>query len=229
MGTHGSWKRVVRSQTLFPIQMISATALAQAPNLHFEVDDMDQGEGTSEFKVVFYEPGSNDQAGERQRSRRDRWEYYVDLILNGLSSDRQDVTASFVRSLPASVDEDLIETARRLGEDVRRDTGNTTRPFKELLLATLCMVLHKRNRYTPEQIDPVLKVVWKSSTTKYLDTLKRGARVASEVILEWPAKQGAGQDLQQLGLATSALYTGRPSGMAIACCADQPGCRLPDD
>lgn len=174
------------------------------------MDHMDQQDAAPELTIVFYEPESTGQSTRRPPAHRGKWESIVNHILEGLSSDRQDVTLTFLHSLPSLLEEDPIQTARRLGNDIIEDENARTRPFKELLFTTLCMVLHKCEVNSPEETDQVLKLISSTSRSRYLDRLKRGARVANEIITEWAMQQGGGRDvLDDLGCATLALYTGR--------------------
>ncbi|KAK3941699.1 hypothetical protein QBC46DRAFT_381743 [Diplogelasinospora grovesii] len=166
-------------------------------------------DGTPELNIVFYEPGSNSESTGRALARRARWEGIVDHIMRGLSSDRRGLTVAFLRALPIFIEEEPIQTAKRLGYDILLDGNRETRAFKEVLLATFCVVLHRQGLNSPEETDQILKIISANSRSKYLNVLMRGARVANEIVVEWATQQGDGQDaLHQLGRATAALYTG---------------------
>ncbi|KAK3352755.1 hypothetical protein B0T25DRAFT_542694 [Lasiosphaeria hispida] len=164
---------------------------------------------------VFYNPESNSQSSKRPTPQpseaKPKWESTVDRILNGLRSNRQHSAVSFLQSLPVFSAGEPLAIAQQLSEDIQKDTNQETKGFKELVLVTLCVVLHQCNIHTPEQVDEILLRISRTQTTRYLDVLKRGAKVANEVITEWAMQQNDFDDgvLHLLGRATEALYTTR--------------------
>lgn len=84
------------------------------------------------------------------------------------------------------------------------DTDHTT---AALVLTSLCAVLYYSGQSAPETLDQILCSFVQSSNTKYLDRIKRGARLANETIAGW-ACEGDGDQLQRLDRATRAVLQG---------------------
>lgn len=103
-----------------------------------------------------------------------------------------------------------LEAASNLGTSLSPDKGE--RAIQSFLLLSLCALLDVSGRAAPEEIDGIVKVVTKSTKLKYLDTIKRGARVANEIIAEWAGRQDSSGNLdhlQQLDKATQGILQGK--------------------
>lgn len=86
---------------------------------------------------------------------------------------------------------------------------------QQLLLISICSVLSISGRASPEELDVIIRTVSKSSGTRYLDRIKRGAKMANEIISEWAleATQSKENPAQRLHRATQAVL----QGMCIVC------------
>lgn len=111
----------------------------------------------------------------------------LDLFPPACGETALDMAAGYAAGLPRQRDERLVSS---------------------FLLLSLCATLDISGRVAPEEVDKVIQTLTTSTKPKYLDKLKRGARVANEIIAEW-AKRGGGDRLHRLDQATQAILQGR--------------------
>ncbi|KAJ9130312.1 hypothetical protein NKR23_g12254, partial [Pleurostoma richardsiae] len=149
------------------------------------------------LNVIPYEPGS----GRAPAPRQEHWEGVVNLISRGLALDRQNLAAPFLHSLPALRNEEPIETAARLARNILADDSDS-RGFKELLLVTFCVVLERCAFNNPEQTGAVLRIIAGNVQERQLGVLKRGARLANDIVFEWAAQSEHPDSMYRLALAT---------------------------
>ena len=161
------------------------------------------------LEIVFYDPGASESQPllRRRADPRPRWERPVDQIL---SARPENLAPIVLRSLPPprQPNEEIIDTARRLVTNILRDQNQFTRRCKELLLGSLCIVIHRLGYNSPEDIDSVLAMLSEGSSSKYLGALKRGAKTANEIIFEWATWQGQRSDRSRIGLTTTLAFQG---------------------
>ena len=157
------------------------------------------------LEIIPYQPEAS-----RVTDSRERWEKYADKIVAGLGSATSDTALAFVASLPLarSPGEDTIEAVKRLGEDAVRDTNKFTSRYKCVLVATVCNLLYELGYNTSGEVDQALGSISESMAPRYLDTLRRGARTASEITIEWAAKYGNASDPRLISMTSSAAYQG---------------------
>ena len=157
------------------------------------------------LEIIMYQPGSS-----RTIDSRTRWEKYADKIIAGLTSPTPDAALAVVASLPPArvPGEDAIEVVRRLGEDAAQDSNKFTSRYKGVLVASICDVLLDLGYHSAEEVDQAMRSISKSSTPRYLDGLRRGARVANELIMEWAARYGDASDPRLIGMTSLAVYQG---------------------
>lgn len=108
--------------------------------------------------------------------------------------------------LPKYSGDTALQAASSLASSISQDKER--RSIQGILLLSLCIVLDMSGRAPRAKIDSIIEVLTKSSKPRYLDTLKRGARVANEIIAEWAGRRG-GDHLQQLDQATQAVLQGK--------------------
>ncbi|KAH8768406.1 hypothetical protein F5883DRAFT_71071 [Diaporthe sp. PMI_573] len=135
------------------------------------------------------------------------WERLADHISTATISPRLSVE-DCLQLLPKYTGDTALEAASSLASSISQDKER--RGIQGFLLLSLCIVLDMSGRATREKIDSIIEVLTKSSKPRYLDTLKRGARVANEIIAEWAGRRG-GDHLQQLDQATQAVLQARLS------------------
>lgn len=132
------------------------------------------------------------------------WERLADHISTATISPRLSVE-DCLQLLPKYSGDTALEAASSLASSISQDKER--RGIQGFLLLSLCIVLDMSGRATRAKIDSIIEVLTKSSKPRYLDTLKRGARVANEIIAEWAGRRG-GDHLQQLDHATQAVLQG---------------------
>lgn len=173
------------------------------------MDDESEHRSTqpSDLEIIFYLP---DHAGGRSVPPTSRgsgvptWERLTDHINSATTPPRLNVEECLQLLQNCSGDTPL-EAASSLASSISQDKER--RGIQGILLLSLCIVLDMSGRATRERIDSIIEVLTKSSKPRYLDTLKRGARVANEIIAEWAGRRG-GDHLQQLDQATQAVLQG---------------------
>lgn len=107
--------------------------------------------------------------------------------------------------LPENSGDTALGAASTLASSISQDKER--RNIQGFILLSLCLVLDMSGRASRAKIDSIIEVLTKSSKPRYLDTLKRGARVANEIIAEW-AGRCSGDHLQHLDQATQAVLQG---------------------
>lgn len=167
-----------------------------------------RGPGAPPLEVIFYQPGVAQ--SDRSNDPRTRWEKYTDRIIAGLSSSTPDAATLVLKSLPPvkRPGESILQTVRRLGEDAAQDENKLTSRYKGILLATICIVLEKLGYNSAEELEQALGSISDSSSTRYLATLTRGARLVNEITTEWVAQYGDDSDPRLIGLTSSAVFEG---------------------
>lgn len=155
------------------------------------------------MQVIFYLPN---QPPASRRSDTPIWERLMNRVGSGIIARRlriQDCLELF----PISSGSTSLDIASNLTTSLSHNKEE--RAIQTFVLLSLCALLDISGRVAPEEIDNIIKTITKSIKPKYLDTLKRGARVANEIIAEWAERQGSGGDrLQQLDKATQSVLQG---------------------
>lgn len=150
-------------------------------------------------KFIFYEPGKS-----RIPDPRPVWQRLIDDRLgdNATLSKRFQVQ-QLLRLLPRGPEVNPICTASRLASTL--STNPDERKVQQLLISILCDILYTSGRSTPEEIDSVIGTFSsKSSSTKYLEKIRRAGTTANELIIEW-ARSSNGDSLDRLDCATQTI------------------------
>lgn len=153
-------------------------------------------------KFIFYEPGKS-----RIPDPRPVWQRLIDDRLgdNARLSKRFQVQ-QLLRLLPRGPEVNPICTASRLASTL--STNPDERKVQQLLISILCDILYTSGRSTPEEIDSVIGTFSsKSSSTKYLEKIRRAGTTANELIIEW-ARSSNGDSLDRLDCATQTILQG---------------------
>lgn len=174
---------------------------------------MDANDTTQDgLRIIFYDPDQESNAPSIARRGSDIpiWERLADQ-LPGPTTQRLKAE-DYLKLFPPSLGETALEVAAGLASGLSHDKEQ--RHTSGLLLLSICATLDISGRVAPEEIDEVIKTLTSSRKPKYLDKLKRGARVANEIIAEW-AERGDGNRLQQLDQATQVILQGRDEKFTI--------------
>lgn len=155
------------------------------------------------LQIIHYLPN---QPPASRRSETPIWEKLTDQIGSNAITQRFH-TQDCLRLFSEASGKTALEIASNLANSLSHNKEE--RAIQSFLLLSLCAILDISGRAAPEQIDNIIKSLTKSTKPKYLDTLKRGARIANKIIAEWAGRQGPGGDhLQQLDEATQAILQG---------------------
>lgn len=182
-----------------------------------EVNDPAQPE---ELEIIFYAPDQNsntDQPTTRRRSDIPIWERLTDQLQRPTTQRLK--AEEYLKLFPPSIGETALEITRDLASGLSHDKEQ--RHISGLLLLSLCATLDHSGRVAPEEIDEVIRTLTTSKNPKYLDKLKRGARVANKIIAQWAERKG-GDQLLQLDRATQAILQGRDEHLYRICSDPQP-------
>lgn len=131
------------------------------------------------LQIVFYLPN---QSPASRRSKTPTWERLTEQVGSAIVTQRfhlQDCLKLF----SVSCGDTALEIASNLTRSLSHNKKE--RATQCLLLLSLCTVLDVLGRAAPEEIDEIVGSLTKSTKMKYLDELKRGARVANEIIAAW--------------------------------------------
>ncbi|KUI70764.1 hypothetical protein VM1G_11674 [Cytospora mali] len=141
----------------------------------------------SDLQVILYQSNHPDQPLQRTSSASGRIELQY-----------------LVGVLPYSGADTALQAASRLAT-----TPSGEQSISKLLLASICTILYTSGSAAPEQLDQILQKVVRSTNIKYLDKIKRGARVANEIASTWAEKSAEDSDLLcRLDRATQAVLQG---------------------
>ncbi|KUI65669.1 hypothetical protein VM1G_11312 [Cytospora mali] len=163
----------------------------------------------SNIKFLFYQPGQPEQPfspPDRQPTVA-RWEKLADRI--GLATgvlERVD-GQSLLSTFPRCDTDTALQAASRLASSV----SPNERDLHAIVLTSLCTVLEMSGRASPEELDGIVKTIVQSSLPRYLDKIKRGARVANEIIAAWAEHHTTGDLVSRLDQATQAVLQARLS------------------
>lgn len=166
------------------------------------------GQASSDLEIIFYRPGYPDHPVATPPISRPlpitTWERLAHQI--GSATFTQRLSVQYVTNLLSGCSgETALEAASNLASRLSPDREQ--RALQGFLLLNLCTMLYISGRAPPETLDGIMRAITKSSKPKYLDTLKRGVRVANEIIVQW-AERDNGDRLQQLDRATQAVLQG---------------------
>lgn len=163
-------------------------------------------QSSNELQFRFYQPDRPDQpfSSPSRPPKRAKWEKLSDRIglAAGLSGDLNPATLLAILS-PYS-NETALQAASRLASN----TSLEEKANRELVLISLCTVLYNTGRASPERLDDLIRTVVRSSLPAYFDKIKRGARVANEIIASWAERYAKGDLLYRLNQATQAVLRG---------------------
>lgn len=181
---------------------------------------MDEGNPTQlrELEIVFYTPPQPNRlpapVGPR-RSGIPTWEKLTDRLDQPTCTQRLEAK-DCLKLFPTPRDGTVLETVTNLASGLSPDREE--RNISGFLLLSLCAALDVSGRVAPEEIDKVIKVLTMSTKPKYLDKLKRGARMANEAIAAWAEREDGDRLVHRLDRATQTVLQGRytvPANEAI--------------
>lgn len=159
----------------------------------------------NELKIIFYtpdQPNSIPAPTVRRRSEIPIWERLTDQL--DLPTQRLKAE-DCLKLFPPCSGETALEIAANLASGLSQNKEQ--RLVSGFLLLSLCATLDISGRVAPEEIDEVIKTLTTSKKPKYFDKLKRGARIAKEIIAAW-AEREDGDCLQCLDQATQVILQG---------------------
>lgn len=161
---------------------------------------------SDELQFLFYQPGRPDHpfSAPTKPPKRAKWEKLSDRI--GLAAklpERLD-PSTFLAMLSPHTGETALEAASRLATN----SSPVEKANRELILISICNILYNSGRVSPEQLDDLIKMVVRSSLPSYFDKIKRGARVANQIIAGWAERHANGDLLYRLDQATQAILRG---------------------
>ncbi|KAF3760098.1 hypothetical protein M406DRAFT_104602 [Cryphonectria parasitica EP155] len=181
---------------------------------------------SSDFSVVFYDPNQPSEGRLINDEPKARWERLADRIVSaqGRLYARLETPALADLGLAPRAGQDktpdaggnhLLDITTRLGHGTKLATPG--RELRELLFASICSILYASGRAAPEELDRIMGICVQSSNSRYLDRLKRGAKIANEIIALWAVpedhacRNGCQLDtqLQRLDQATQAILQAR--------------------
>lgn len=148
---------------------------------------MDQPDGQAPqpldgLQIVFYEP-IQPQPTEDGVDNRPRWQQLADRIGKFEPAERIEVSSLTSSLGRLASGERPCQIALRLARSIQSSTKD--KAILELIVVSFCFVLYSSGRAAPEAIDEILTVLIQSSSVRYLDQVKRGAKLANEIIAEW--------------------------------------------
>lgn len=155
-----------------------------------------------EIEFVFYETHIPHQVAASD-SNAARWEKLTGRITTQ-EPTRILLAEELVGPMPFPKTDGALEAASLYASRLSLEKSRRCR--QSLVLLSLCTVLYHSGQ-APDEIDTIIRTIAKSSNAKYLDTLKRGARIANEIIAKWAERSG-GDQLQRLGQATQMVLQG---------------------
>lgn len=163
-----------------------------------------------ELTIVFYTPPpvSNNESASTSDTEP-RWQKLAKRA-GTIAGSRLDVHTLLEHIPPSTSGDTPLQTASKLSTYVSSLDGER-KGFIEFLLVSLCAVLYESGRAAPEKIDEILKAVVKSSNPRYLDRVRRGVKLANQIIAEWATCDSTSVDkLQRLDRATQAVLQCKP-------------------
>lgn len=156
------------------------------------------------LQVIFYEPVHSKETDGGVASIP-RWQQLANRIGKVELAQRVEIS-SFTADLPRLIEgETPVQVALRLAETASSCCRDTE--LWKLLVVSFCSTLYTSGRAAPETLDKIITVLVKTSDTKYLDQIKRGAKFANEIIAAW-AMTGTENKMRCLDRATQAVLQG---------------------
>lgn len=156
------------------------------------------------LQVIFFQP-IHSNAPEGVVDIVPRWQQLANRIGKAELAQRVEIS-SFLADLPRLIKgENPSQVALRLAETSKSYSRHTE--FWKLLVVSFCSTLYTSGRTTPETLDKIITIIVKSSETKYLDQIRRGAKFANEIIADW-AMTGTESKIGCLDRATQAVLQG---------------------
>lgn len=168
--------------------------------------DETTSQSSDQLDIVFYDPEQSSRASNQEKARP-RWQKLADRIgtARGKAAERLQVSVPLSGCPSYAESETPLSFASQLAQSIT--TAMPEVALQELLFMSLCSVLSVSGRASPEELDQVISTVVKSTNHRYLDRLKRGAKMANEIIAEWAA-DGISDTVQRLDRATQAVLQG---------------------
>lgn len=162
------------------------------------------GRPLPELEIIFYTPPpASSGVSTSMPQAGPRWQKLASRVTQ-IAGEQLNVQDLINHIPPCTPVETPLKFASRLADYVSQLQGD--KGALEILLVSLCAVLSKSGRAAPTDIDKILERLVKSSKPRYLDRVKRGIKLANQIIGEWTAYQPAtGDKLQELNRATKAI------------------------
>lgn len=180
------------------------------------------------FAVIFYNPSQPSSNHPPDQESKARWERLADRIVSARDRlfSRLEAPGLTDLGIPTGAGFDanansgasyVLDVTTRLAFGIKSSTPESPeRELRELLFASICSVLYASGYAAPEELDGIMNIVVPSSKPKYLDCLKRGAKMANEIIAAWAVQEDHtcrsgdqhGHQLQRLDWATQAVVQG---------------------
>lgn len=124
--------------------------------------------------------------------------------------------ASCLGLLTGGVGDSALDAARNLSSHI--SIIKDERALQGLLLLSICIILDHSGRISPGALDGIVGKLTKSTKPKYSDALKRGARVANEIIVQWAERQPnrePGDLMRHLEQATQQVISGKSKTIVL--------------
>lgn len=167
---------------------------------------------SNQLDIIFYDPSNPSSSNLNKQQHKPRWQKLADRIgtsqSSALATKRLDVATLIGSYQPSNIHGGTpIAYAYAFARNIHPFEPEVA--ARELLLVSLCSVLSISGRVAPEELDAILNIFLKSTNPKYLDRVKRGAKLANELIAEWALVATGTQDpIRRLDRATQAILQG---------------------
>lgn len=174
--------------------------------------NMDMVSPPDQLDIIFYDPSNPSSSSSNKQKDRPRWQKLADRIgiikSRALATKRLDIATLLGSYQPSNVQNGTpIAFAYGFARNIHASEPEVA--VRELLLVSLCSVLSTSGRAVPEELDAIMNIVLRSKSPKYLDRVKRGAKLANELIAEWALATTSIQDpIRRLDRATQAILQG---------------------
>lgn len=160
------------------------------------------------IQFLFYQPDQPEQpfSQPNRQPTAPRWERLADRIGLAAGDPGRLDAQSLLTTFPRCDSDTAIQAALRLASSTSPNQEN--QEIRAIILISLCTVLDTSGSVDPEDLDGIIQTIIQSSKPRYLDRIKRGARVANEIIAAWAERYTTGNALLKLEQATQAVLQG---------------------